>query len=508
MPEEKTRTQRHIDRVKQERGESSRFDSVLQNQVTGFGTSADKTSYTVVHWYRKLADQELSNLYHGDDTAAKLIDLLPQEMLREPFQVDLGDPNLNTRVSDKFDSLNIREHLLGGLRWGRLYGGAGLLLGADDGLPASEPLVPERARDLEFIYTLDRRYLWPVIYYSQPGHPKLGLPSHYQVTSLGHSGSVQIVHESRLVLFGGAPTGSREKAENAGWDHSVLVRCFEALAAYTEVWQAIRILANDANQAVFKVAGLVESMSEGAKEALQARMRHANMFRSTMRALVVDAGDETNNAESFERQSVSFADVPNLLDRWMVRLASAAEIPVTLLMGRSPAGLNATGESDFRGFYDRVRSKQNNDLAPHIRRITEVYLRTKAGGQRIDATTGKLSTPVKVTFAPLWSEPPSLEATRQKTIAETDAIRIQSGVVLAEEVSLTRFPEDGTFFDGAIKIDRKTREVILEEELQKLREPTVETEESTVDPNAEPGDPNSGTKGPPKDSTVDPELEK
>ncbi len=451
----------------------SRLDA-WANPVTGFGTTRDKTTFTRIAGYCRLTDQELSNLYHGDDTAAKLVDLLPQEMLREPFSVELGDPDLNTRVADKFDALDARCHLLDGLRWGRLYGGAAILIGCDDGFPASEPLQPERARDVSYLYTLDRRYLWPASYYTTPGDPKLGKPERYEVTVQGYAGTTILVHESRLILFGGSPTGIQERILNYGWDHSVFVKVYDVLAAYNDVWRAVQILASDANKAVFKMSGLTEAISEGAKEALEARARLIDMYSSTLRAIVVDAGDDVSKGESYERQSVSFADIPNLLDRWMLRLASAAEIPVTLFMGRSPAGLNATGESDFRGFYDRVRSKQHNDLAPKIRRLAEVYLRTKAGGSHPLDEDGKLDATIKICFTPLWSEAPSIEAKRRVDIATADKTYIEAGVVLPEEVALTRFPEDGSFDDAAIKIDRPTRETVLKEELTKLGEPEPE----------------------------------
>jgi phage-related protein (TIGR01555 family) len=452
----------------------SKFDS-WTNSMTGFGTSRDKTTFTRIGGYHRLTDPELSNLYHGDDTAAKIVDLLPQEMMREPFEVDLADHDLNAKVADKLDALCAREHLLGGLRWGRLYGGAAILLGCDDGLPASEPLVPERAKDVSYLFTVDRRYLWPVSFYATPGDPKFGQVERYQVTVQGFtSDSVVIVHESRLILFGGASTGSQERRVNYGWDHSVLVKVYDVLAAYNDVWQAIRILATDANQAVFSIAGLAEAISGGAKEALESRLRLTDMSRSMLRAVVVDAGDDVTKPESFQRQSVSFADIPNLLDRWGVRISAAAETPVTLFMGQSPAGLNATGESDFRGFYDRVRSKQHNDLGPKIRRLVEVFLRTKAGGSHKLDENGKLDTTIKVTFEPLWTEAPSVEAKRRLDIANADKTYVDAGVVLPEEVALTRFQEDGSFNDGAIQVDRPTRETVLKEELLKLKEPEPE----------------------------------
>jgi len=40
-----------------------------------------------------------------------------------------------------------------------------------------------------------------------------------------------------------------------------------------------------------------------------------------------------------------------------MQLASgAADIPMTRLLGQSPAGMNATGDGDMRNYYDRIEA--------------------------------------------------------------------------------------------------------------------------------------------------------
>ena len=56
----------------------------------------------------------------------------------------------------------------------------------------------------------------------------------------------------------------------------------------------------------------------------------------------------------------------------MLDIAGAAEIPVTKLFGRSPAGMNATGESDLRNYYDTVRQWQEAVLRPVLEKLLPV----------------------------------------------------------------------------------------------------------------------------------------
>ena len=53
-------------------------------------------------------------------------------------------------------------------------------------------------------------------------------------------------------------------------------------------------------------------------------------------------------------------------------MAGAAEIPATKLFGRSPQGMNATGESDLRNYYDMIASLQERQLRPALEKLLPV----------------------------------------------------------------------------------------------------------------------------------------
>lgn len=466
-----------------------RLDS-WQNQVTGFGTALDKTTYTTYVGSPLLSDEQLSNLYHGDDLAARMVDIVPDEMMRKGVDVDVGDTKLNTELGDHLEAIALEANFADGWRWGRCFGGAAILLGADDGRPAHLPLKPERAKSLAYLHVLDRRYLWPMTYYREPG-PKMGRPETYLVapSSAYVDQGFARVHESRLVLFGGATTAAREREANNTWDLSVLQRAFEALRSFNTGFQSAEQLLTDAHQAVFKMQGLAEAITAQGEEAIRTRIELLNRFRSNIRALVVDAGDPSGGAgaEEFERQSVSFTDIPNMLDRLQLRLAASVMIPVTILMGQSPAGMNATGESDFRWFYDRIASEQTRKATPAIRRIVKVALATKQF-----AATAKT---VEIKFPPLWTEPPSAVAQTRKALLDGDAVAINAGMLLPEEAALSRFRPDG--FAQEIKLTpqaEKAREEALGAELERMQEPEDVTElgpDGSPPPGSPPAPPGS-----------------
>lgn len=433
-----------------------------ENEITGQGTSRDKTTFNAFNPGRVLAEDELSALYHGNDVAQRMVDIVPDEMLREGFDIQLGDPAIDQRMADKLEALQLDDKIANGIRWGRLFGGGGLLLGCDDGRSAATPLMPERAKSLSYVYEFDRRYLWPLSWYNDPGNPKLGQPETYMVTSPSAYASqpVAIVHESRLVLFGGSPTGLLERQMNFGWDLSVLQRVTEVLGDFGMAWRAVALLLADGNQAVFKMAGLADAIASGSSEALLARYREMDRARSIVRATVIDAGESIEggggaNPEEFERHVFPMTGIPDTLQMLMLRLASTVRIPVTILMGQSPAGMNATGESDFRWFYDQIKSDQKRKLTPRIRRLARVILATKEfAGAKVETITVK--------YPVLWSETPLDAAQTQQAKATTDKLRIDSGELLPEEVALQRGQPDGYDRDIVLTDDgRKVREAVV-----------------------------------------------
>lgn len=434
------------------------------NGVTGFGTSRDKTTYGTAVAAPPLTVQELEALYNHNDMAARIVDIVPDDVYSMGFSVETGDPKLDEVVNDKLDSLCAAERLADGKRWGRAYGGGAVLIGADDGRPAWEPLAIERADDIHYLYDLDRRALTPQTYYTDFGNPKLGQPETYLVWNQHARGSAQIVvHESRLIMFGGATTGRQERLLNDGWDLSVLQRPHEVLRQFDTGWKSVEVLMTDAHQTVMKMSGLAEIISSpGGEAALQKRAMLTDLYRSLMRAIIVDA--DAN--ESLERQQVSFDSIPQTLEKLMIRMSAAADVPVTRLMGQSPAGLSATGESDLRWHYGRMESERNRREAPKVRRLALLWLRTKAGRA---ASRGKEPTSLIIKWPSLWTEPPLNEATRRKTIAETDAVLINAQVFTPDEVALVRGRPDGWDKDIVLSDEAiEARETALKSDLEEI----------------------------------------
>ncbi|MEI6805580.1 MAG: DUF1073 domain-containing protein [Myxococcaceae bacterium] len=411
------------------------------NAVAGLGHSLrDKVQHTEFTAGSTLSDETLESLYHSDDMAARICDLLPDEMLRQSFQIQIDNADLSQDLHKTLDALGAREKFNEALVWARVYGGSGLFIGADDGQDPNTPLNLNKTRSVAFLSVLDKRELQPYTWYQNPLAPNFGEVQTYRVENAE-------IHESRLLIFQGTRTSKRRRTQNNGWSYSILQRLYDVMRQFNLSWQSTAHLMTDSAQAVFKLKGLHAQIAANKTTDILQRMELVDMSRSVARAVLLDAEDE-----DFKRDTYSFSGVPEVLDKFMLRLAAAARLPVSLLMGQAPAGLNATGDTDIRFFYDQVKAEQEHTLRPQIQRLVQILLVSRND-----------ESDFQITFPALWQETEKEKTELRKIQADIDAIYLQNQVLLPEEIALNRFGT-GTF-SAETSIDIENRQMILQSDI-------------------------------------------
>ena len=91
-----------------------------------------------------------------------------------------------------------------------------------------------------------------------------------------------------------------------------------------------------------------------------------NRLRTSYGLQVMSAED------SLENHSYSFGGLAEIYEQFMMDMAGAAEIPATKLFGRSPQGMNSTGEMDLRNYYDMIAQMQERHLRPALEKLLPV----------------------------------------------------------------------------------------------------------------------------------------
>lgn len=397
-----------------------------QNMLTGFGSGRDKATYSHLLPNDRPSPQYLEHLYDHDDIAARICDLLPNEMMRQGMDVQVdGEP---------FEIESLSAIVKDAMIKSRIFGAAFIYIGADDGQEQDQPLNILRVRSVRFLNVLTAKDLSHHSHYKDPSTAKYGQCELYRFNS---PNGQTLIHESRLIPFLGTSSLNTNH-----FPPSVLQRIYPVLQQFHTAWQATAHLMTDAAQGVFKLKGLHSAVASSRSEELLRRMELVDMSRSISRSILLDAEDE-----DFRRDTYSFAGIPEILEKMMLRLAAAARIPVSLLMGQAPAGMNATGESDTRFFYDQVKAEQEA-IKPKIELIARIY-------------QANPEAEITIKFPALWQMTDREKAELRRMEAETDRIYLQEGVLLPEEVALHRFGDSG------FSIDKESRAALAQIERSK-----------------------------------------
>jgi uncharacterized protein len=426
------------------------------NQLTGYGTTRDKTQYGQWSGYQPTDLLTLSSLFHGSDLAARIVEAQPEEELRLPYKICTGDDNLDAELAVRLEEIELRNNFLEARIWGRCFGGCALVLGSNDGGAADQPLRLERVRDLPWLSVVDRRFLWPVQWY-QKG-PKAGTPEKYVVSNTwtGVTSGAYTLHETRMVKLPGARTARREKLLNSSWDFSILDKVIPQIRALETIYKGTEILVIDGPQGVYKVKNLMDQILAGNEAGMVKRFELVEMFRSSLRAILIDA-----DQESFERQQVAYSGIPEILTQFQRRLCSAVQTPMLILFGQQQSGLTGNNDNDLRWYYNLTETNQQNLVKPRLLRVAKVMLAAMGRADRIPHLT--------VEFASLWSPTAKEQAEEQEIKARTDRAYVESGVLTPEEVALSRFKKNGKWAADWSAVNRETREKMLEDVMRNLQ---------------------------------------
>lgn len=183
---------------------------------------------------------------------------------------------------------------------------------------------------------------------------------------------------------------------------------------------------------VFKTKLLDDVLfSSGATTQLDARMKYAQQNMSNDGILVVDM-----ESEDLVKLETPLGGVTDIVRQALEFLAAINRTPAVKLLGISPSGFNATGESDIRNYYDHVASMQEKMLREQLKTIldcVQLHLR------------GKIDDTITFIFKPLGEEDKSALISRQKSKADTIAVYLDRDIISAEEArkTIADDPESG-----------------------------------------------------------------
>lgn len=454
------------------------------NAFSGHGTTRDRRTVTK-HSSNIVTDIQAIDLRRGNWLAARICNLLPAEGVRRGINLKMPKNDQAKAVETEIKRLGMMKKFKETIQMARCCGGAAIypVLDGAHGL-SSEPLdldTDPRILKVNALHILEPRELVPIDWYTDINNPKFSLPSSYRLWPLqGGRGVPQMieVHESRLGIFPGVRfTREPLPGQRLGWGDSVLMPVAELLADFGLSWGSAATILHNFSQRVIKLDQLAEILAQKDGETiLQKRLAAMDMAASTLRAITLDGKDE------FISASISVAGLADLLVQMAQVVAASADTPLTRLFGMSPAGMNATGESDTRGWYDRVGNEQI-DWTPTMTWLLRLILLSTEG-----PTGGVEPKDWAMEWPPLMAPSEKEEADRRKTVAETDQIYYNIGAASDEDIADSRWGSDS--YSAEMNIDWVARK--KQRALQATADKAALEAMGRPDPNAPPpADPNA-----------------
>ena len=371
----------------------------IRNLITGLGTGIDKSTHTQFT-FTPLSQDQIDKAYRSSWIARKVIDIPADDAVRE--WRDWTDP----AIGDLEEALDVKRQVHEALIKSRLYGGACLYLGLP-GDPA-EPVESIGMGDLQFVRTFTRFHLSEGPYVLDIGSPMFGRPAYYTLSGSNH---IQI-HASRLVCF--IPRMIPYGADVNSWGDSVLDAIHDEIKHTTETTYNVATMVHEAIVDIVKVPELLRSVSNATyRENLITRFMLTKQGKGLHRSMLLDKEDDHS------RIATPFGGLPEVLRTFLLIVSGAADIPVTRMIGQSPSGLSATGESDLRNYYDSISADQQNILGPTMRPL-DIALAHSALGSWPEG--------LEYTWKPLWQM--SSTEMAQRNLIEAQAFQIDAMVGL------------------------------------------------------------------------------
>ena len=446
------------------------------NLLNKYGTKQDNSEAYKFEREPVIPDMQLTGLYEGNGLFSKIIDTPAEEALKHGFDLNLKSDELNAFVEDALDDLEWEEKAATAIKWARLYGGALIVMLIDDRRGLEEPVDWEHIRSIDELRVYERSIVQPdyaSLYQQDYGGKgvgnrvsKFGQPEYYYVSSI--YGSFK-VHESRCLVFrNGVLPEQTSNATYLFWGMPEYVRIRRALReTVTAHTDSVKLLERSV-QAIYSMKGLASLLTtdDGENQVLK-RLQLVDTSRGLLNSIAIDSEGEQYDFKTFQ-----FSGVKDVIDATCNMLSALTNIPQTILFGRSPAGMNATGDSDFESYYNFVEKIQRLMLKRNLRTLLDVVFRAGiASGDVAEEPDYKLE------FKPLWSLSDTEQAAVDQTKAQTALVKAQTAQAYVDMQAL-----DPTEVRRRLASDEEfdVEDIISEDDEDDLLQSLLGTEPSTM----------------------------
>lgn len=402
------------------------------NMMNKYGTSKDVSERYQYHAEPTVPDELLTMYYEGNGLFAKIIDTPAEEAIKHGFKLDsTKDQKIEDFYTEALDELDWEETAMTAIRWARLFGGSIAVMLINDGRGIDEPLDWRNIRSIDDIRVYDRSVIQPdyqSMFSYDPQDPfrtrgsRLGMPEFYHVTS--RTGNFT-VHDSRCLVFqnGILPENTTNSIYQL-WGIPEYVRINRAIRDAEVAHGSATKLLDRSVQAVYKMKDLAaELATEEGEDRVLRRLQTIDMARGLLNSITIDS-----EGEDYDFRQFQFSGVSDVIDSTCNFLSALTSIPQTILFGRSPAGMNATGDADLENWYNYLERIQKRMVKKNLRYLLSVIFQAGVRTGEVDEVPK-----IKIEFNPLWSLSDTEQADLDQKRAQTQLTKAQTAQVYIDK---------------------------------------------------------------------------
>jgi len=440
-----------VDKIQFEDGSS--IPSVINNPVLNQGTLNDPNNSIRITPVRPLTMQECHALHYGNQGTLKLYILRTvDDCFRKGYKIKVG----RRKERELRDILTDREiQMFKQACEDSLWSGAGYIILIDDEEDLSLPL----SENANLVNAFGLSQLHVKVYNIETNIflPNVNKPANFSVESGAMLSSIHRgVDHTRILPFVGYSYDYEMMKRTRCLGQGVYSLTYLAFSKWEgSVSLAVKLL-GDLSIKILKVNGLAAKKVGSEKSALNTRLSKTAANLTNGMAVV-----DTN--EQVEIKGPVITGTKDLLEHVKDNLcASLGGAPRILLFGEAPSGISTTGESGWNNHYNSVKSRQETQIIPNLRRYIAIKLGIPEASISITANSLKEMTEKDEAIIDLQKA--QAESIRHKINSENKAeikpFVENTGLNLDDTVPAFSDSEESTYY--FLNVDENTDNIIKE----------------------------------------------
>lgn len=265
--------------------------------------------------------------------------------------------------------LNATKVIQTATKWTRLEGAAAILVVSDDNR-LDKPLDTSNIGEIIGL----KPYALSQIHREQPTYARAEDPlkeGHPKWYTLRDDYSEILVHESRLIKLTGG--NMLEGLREVPWQGaSVVTGTYDKINTYYCAMDYILSVLRRKQQGVYGMKGLSEALRAKLDDLVRDRIRLMDQARGITRTIAIDSED------TYKIEDLSVSGLNLVVQEFQVSVSASCGIPVTLLFGRTPGGVNSSATSELSALDGLAGDIRKNIMGPAFYEIMLLISKQKS----------------------------------------------------------------------------------------------------------------------------------